>query len=113
MNDYLIPAEGSVGFHHNPRPSLAIRIDGVPRQEPVNPWAAFALVAVETFMTMLDASIVNISLPSIARTFDTQVGGTIEWVIIAYLVTIAATLLTFGRVGWEKAELASGKLLLD
>jgi EmrB/QacA subfamily drug resistance transporter len=49
-------------------------------------------------MTMLDASIVNISLPSIARTFNTQVGGTIEWVIIAYLVTIAATLLTFGRL---------------
>jgi len=49
-------------------------------------------------MTMLDASIVNISLPSIARTFHTPVGGAIEWVIIAYLVTIAATLLTFGRL---------------
>ena len=49
-------------------------------------------------MTMLDASIVNISLPSIARTFHTPLGGAIEWVIIAYLVTIAATLLTFGRL---------------
>jgi len=47
---------------------------------------------------MLDASIVNISLPSIAGTFKTQLGGTIEWVVIAYLVTIAATLLTFGRL---------------
>ena len=49
-------------------------------------------------MTMLDGSIVNISLPSIAHTFHTPVGGAMEWVIIAYLATIAATLLTFGRL---------------
>src|SRR5882762_8773266 len=61
-------------------------------------WAVLGLVAVGTFMTMLDASIVNISLPSIARTFHTPIGGTIEWVIITYLVTIAASLLTFGRL---------------
>src|SRR6202453_2404568 len=68
------------------------------RREPVNPWVTFALVAVGTFMTMLDTSIVNISLPSIAATFHASVSGSIEWVIIAYLVTIAATLLTFGRL---------------
>jgi EmrB/QacA subfamily drug resistance transporter len=49
-------------------------------------------------MIMLDASIVNISLPSIARTFHTPVGGAMEWVIIAYLISIAATLLSFGRL---------------
>jgi EmrB/QacA subfamily drug resistance transporter len=49
-------------------------------------------------MTTLDSSIVNISLPSIARTFHTPLGGAVEWVIIAYLVVIAATLLTFGRL---------------
>jgi MFS family permease len=32
------------------------------------------LVVVGTFMTTLDASIVNISLPSIARTFQTPNG---------------------------------------
>jgi hypothetical protein len=31
-------------------------------------WAVLALVALGTFMTTLDASIVNIGLPSIART---------------------------------------------
>jgi EmrB/QacA subfamily drug resistance transporter len=56
------------------------------------------LVVVGTFMTTLDTSIVNISLPSIARTFHTPFGGAVEWVIIAYLVVIAAALLTFGRV---------------
>src|SRR5882672_5549761 len=61
-------------------------------------WAVLVLVAIGTFMTALDASIVNISLPSIARTFHTPIGGAVEWVIVAYLVVIAATLLTFGRL---------------
>src|SRR5438034_4848823 len=61
-------------------------------------WAVLALVAVGTFMTALDASIVNIGLPSIARAFRAPVGGAIEWVIIVYLVVIAGTLLTFGRL---------------
>jgi EmrB/QacA subfamily drug resistance transporter len=61
-------------------------------------WAVLALVALGTFMTTLDASIVNISLPSIARMFQIPIGGAVEWVIIVYLVVIAATLLTFGRL---------------
>src|SRR5437660_6182590 len=61
-------------------------------------WAVLALVALGTFMTTLDASIVNIGLPSIARTFHTPIGSAVEWVIIAYLIVIAATLLTFGRL---------------
>ena len=77
--------------------SVAVTSHRAP-QEPGNPWITFALVAVGTFMIMLDASIVNISLPAIARTFHTPIGGAIEWVIIAYLMTIAGTLLTFGRL---------------
>jgi MFS family permease len=68
------------------------------RREVATPWITFSLVAVGTFMIMLDTSIVNISLPSIAQTFRAPIGGAIEWIIIAYLVTIAGTLLTFGRL---------------
>src|SRR5438045_7061630 len=98
MHGHAAAAERSVAEHCPAQPSLVAVSDAVARQESQNPWATFALVAVGTFMTMLDASIVNISLPSIARTFHRPVGGAIEWVIIAYLVTIAATLLTFGRL---------------
>lgn len=49
-------------------------------------------------MTTLDASIVNIGLPTIARAFGTPLSGTIEWVIIGYLVVTAALLLTVGRL---------------
>src|SRR6266478_2183323 len=61
-------------------------------------WVVLGVVALGTFMTALDASIVNIGLPSIARTFRTPVGGAAEWVVIAYLVAIAATLLPFGHL---------------
>jgi EmrB/QacA subfamily drug resistance transporter len=57
-----------------------------------------ALVCVGIFMTTLDASIVNIGLPSIARAFGTPLTGTLEWVVIGYLVVIGALLLTFGRL---------------
>jgi EmrB/QacA subfamily drug resistance transporter len=60
--------------------------------------AVIALVCVGMFMTTLDTSIVNIGLPSIARAFGTPLTGTIEWVIIGYLVVIAAVLLTVGRL---------------
>src|SRR5258706_7575163 len=65
---------------------------------PRHGWAILVVVALGTFMTALDASIVNIGLPSIARTFGTPVGGAAEWVVIAYLVAIAATLLSFGHL---------------
>lgn len=64
----------------------------------VNPWIIFALAASSSFITTLDSSIVNIGLPAIAQTFHVGVSGAIEWVIIGYLVIIAAVLLTFGRL---------------
>ncbi len=63
-----------------------------------NKWIILALAATATFMTTLDSSIVNIGLPSIAHTFQTGINGTIEWIIIGYLVVIASVLLTFGRL---------------
>jgi EmrB/QacA subfamily drug resistance transporter len=56
------------------------------------------LVCIGIFMTTLDASIVNIGLPSIARAFGTSLTGTLEWIVIGYLVVIGALLLTFGRL---------------
>ncbi len=61
-------------------------------------WAVLFIVAVGVFMTTLDSSIVNISLPTIARAFGVPLSGTVEWVIIAYLVVVAGVLLTTGRL---------------
>ena len=82
--------------------SIARRLVGTHADEapskPPSKWAVFGLVSVGTFMTTLDASIVNIALPSIAHAFGTPVSGPVEWVVIGYLVVIAATLLSFARL---------------
>ncbi|MGH2618072.1 MAG: DHA2 family efflux MFS transporter permease subunit, partial [Thermomicrobiales bacterium] len=57
-----------------------------------------ALLMAGTVVTSLNSSIVNVTLPAIARAFDAPVGGKVEWVIIAYLVTAAALLLSVGRL---------------
>jgi EmrB/QacA subfamily drug resistance transporter len=61
-------------------------------------WVIFGVIAIGVFMSTLDASIVNISLPVIAHDFGTPLGGSIEWVLIAYLVALASVLLTAGRL---------------
>jgi EmrB/QacA subfamily drug resistance transporter len=56
------------------------------------------LVGIGVFMATLDSSIVNVSLPTISRYFDQPLGAAVEWVVIAYLVTVAALLLSIGRI---------------
>lgn len=65
--------------------------------ETAGKWTVLAIVAIGVFMSTLDSSIVNISLPAIAHYFGVSLNGAVEWVIIAYLVIIAAVLLTIGR----------------
>ncbi len=67
-------------------------------REHANKWAVLAILAIGVFMATLDTSIVNISLPTIARYFGVPLNGAIEWVVIAYLVVIAGVLLTTGRL---------------
>jgi EmrB/QacA subfamily drug resistance transporter len=68
------------------------------RAERANKWVVLVLAGTAAFMTTLDSSIVNIALPSIARAFDVPLSGTIEWVLIGYLIVMAALLLTLGRL---------------
>jgi EmrB/QacA subfamily drug resistance transporter len=60
-------------------------------------WWALSTVAIGTFMSTLDSSIVNVALPVILRDLHTDL-ATIQWVVLAYLLTITALLLTFGRL---------------
>jgi EmrB/QacA subfamily drug resistance transporter len=54
-------------------------------------------VAMGTFISTLDSSIVNVALPTITSSLGSDV-ATIEWVVIAYLLTITCILLTMGRI---------------
>ncbi len=75
--------------------------------ETAGKWTVMAMVDIGAFMATLDASIVNISLPKIALSFDVPLSGLVEWVIIAYLVVIVSVLLTLGRL----SDLVGQKLL--
>ena len=59
-------------------------------------WQALALVCVAFFMTVLDISIVNVALPSIARALHFSATG-LQWVITAYAITFGGFLLLGGR----------------
>lgn len=61
-------------------------------------WLVLATVMVGTIMGPLDASVVNIALPTLTQYFGVPV-TTVEWVVLAYLLAISTLLLTFGRLG--------------
>src|SRR3984885_12631099 len=59
-------------------------------------WRAFALLAVSYFMTIIDLTIVNVSLPTIGR--DLHFSETsLQWVVTAYALTFGGLLLLGGR----------------
>lgn len=60
-------------------------------------WWALGAVSIGVFMSTLDISIVNISLPRIMTGLNASFDS-IEWVILAYLLTITSLLLVFGRL---------------
>lgn len=61
-------------------------------------WWAMTCVAFGAFMAPLDSSIVNTVLPIIAREFRADV-LLIEWVVLAYLLSLSGLLLIGGRLG--------------
>jgi len=65
--------------------------------DPRYKWRAMLVVSIGIFMATLDASIVNLALPTLTNYFNTDI-ATIEWVILSYLLTITTLLLTLGRL---------------
>jgi MFS family permease len=64
---------------------------------PNHKWWALATVALGTYMSTLSTSVVNIALPTILRDLRSDL-ATIEWVVLAYSLTLTAVLLAVGRL---------------
>lgn len=58
---------------------------------------AFISLAIACFLTVLDSTIVNVSLPSMADYFNTDITG-IPWVSTAYLIPFSALLINFSKI---------------
>jgi EmrB/QacA subfamily drug resistance transporter len=64
----------------------------------VNPWLVLCLVCMAQFMVILDATIVNVALPSIQEDLGMS-DADLQWVVNAYALTFGGFLLLGGRAG--------------
>src|SRR5205085_7132098 len=60
-------------------------------------WIALALLCVAQFVVVLDASIVNVALPTIGEALDFT-ESSLPWVVNAYVLTFGGFLLLGGRL---------------
>ncbi len=61
-------------------------------------WYVMAAVSMGIFLATIDGSIVNVALPTLIRELNTEF-ATVEWVVLAYMLTLATLLLGVGRLG--------------
>ncbi|HAE02203.1 MAG TPA: MFS transporter, partial [Rhodospirillaceae bacterium] len=77
-----------------------------------SPWALVAL-AVSMLLASLGINIANVALPAIAQAFDAPF-HTVQWIVLAYLLTITIMIVTAGRLGdilGHKRVLTGGLIL--
>jgi len=61
-------------------------------------WWTLVLISIATFMLLLDITVVNVALPDIQRDLDASLSS-LQWVVDAYSLMLAAFLLTAGSLG--------------
>ncbi|HEX6665799.1 MAG TPA: MFS transporter [Solirubrobacterales bacterium] len=61
-------------------------------------WWTLVLISTATFMLLLDITVVNVALPDIQRELNASLSS-LQWVVDAYALTLAAFLLTAGSLG--------------
>jgi EmrB/QacA subfamily drug resistance transporter len=66
-------------------------------------WYVMAAAALGIFLATIDGSIVNIALPTLVRAFGANF-ATVEWVVLAYLLSMAVLLLSVGRLADMKGK---------
>src|SRR5437899_1001364 len=61
-------------------------------------WRALIIVCIGIFMLLLDITVVNVALPDIQKELHTSFTD-LQWVVDAYALTLAATMLNAGSLG--------------
>ena len=77
-----------------------------------HPIAALAVICLSVFVISVDATIVNVALPTLSRELDANTAQ-LQWIVDAYTLVMAGLLLSagslsdrYGRRGWLSAGLA-------
>jgi EmrB/QacA subfamily drug resistance transporter len=68
------------------------------RREASNPWVVLVLICLAQFMVVLDATIVNVALPSIQKDLHLSERN-LQWIVNAYTLVFGGFLLLGGRLG--------------
>src|SRR3954454_18796470 len=63
-----------------------------------NPWVVLVLICLAQFMVVLDATIVNVALPSIQKDLNLS-EASLQWIVNAYTLVFGGFLLLGGRLG--------------
>ena len=77
-----------------------MKAENIPNPEAVDysrKWHAMAAVGTGVFLATVDGSIINVSLPTLVRSLDTEF-AVVQWVVLAYLLTITCTMAGIGRL---------------
>ena len=61
-------------------------------------WLVLVAVGLGIFLSTVDGSIVNLALPTLEKEFATTFSA-VQWVVLAYLLTLATLVLAIGRLG--------------
>ena len=69
-------------------------------------WLVLVAVCIGAFMGQLDASIVTVAFPTLARSFHSS-PSSVQWVGLSYAIVLVATVAAFGRL----ADVVGRKLL--
>jgi len=69
-----------------------------PTQHTTKKWMVLATVSIGVILATVDASIVNVALPTLVETFGTTF-AVIQWVSLGYLLTLASLTMAVGRLG--------------
>src|SRR5262249_48486291 len=86
---------------HGPPPATTAGADQNPAARSTadrgrRPWSLMVVLSVAQFMVILDATVVNVALPSIARSLSFAAGD-LQWVATAYVLASGGLVLLGGR----------------
>src|SRR5260221_2594964 len=68
------------------------------KRHATNPWVVLVLICFAQFMVILDATVVNVALPSIQKDLGMSEAN-LQWVVNAYTLVFGGFLLLGGRAG--------------
>lgn len=68
------------------------------KQTQVARWIALSAMGLGVFMGLLDVTVVNVALPTMAKGFNTTFTN-LQWVLNAYTLVYAVTLMIMSKLG--------------